>query len=188
MIGIDFSMSSAGICIGDSDNPESLEMGCFRQRKSDEALRKNITIMELPEHWKTPEERYFKIATEIYNFIISKTDSKIVYLEGYSYGSSSGVVFNIAESTSVLKQMLYHGGFEINLVTPSELKKHATGKGNANKTKMLDAFIDVTGYDFNKTFHGPTKPVEKGMKRVPSPVNDIIDAYFLLQFGLNNQA
>lgn len=183
MVGIDFSMSSAGIVIGASDKPDELEFACFRQRKKDEALAPNITILEQPE-WGSDEERYYKIAHAIVDYIKSKTDEKIVFIEDYSYGSK-GNTFNIGEATGALKQLLWLEGYEVYKLAPTQIKKFATGKGNANKTAMYDHFVDKTNYDFNKTFYGPMH-IEKGDKKIPSPISDIVDAYFILQYGIDS--
>lgn len=183
MIGIDFSMSSPGIVIGVSSKVDELQIGCMRQRVKDEALRDNITILEPPVKSVSNEERYYTLAKTIVDFIKSKTDERIVYIEDYSY-ASSGNTFNIGEATGALKQMLWLEGFEISKLSPGSIKKFATGKGNAGKTDMLDAFIDSTGYDWNETFYGFKNGIEKGMKKIPAPVTDIIDAYWILQYAL----
>lgn len=184
MIAIDFSMNSAGIIIGDDSNPENHKMLYFRQRKSDKPLVDNINIAEYPEDYTCNEERYYHISMKIFNFIKENTDSKIVYIEDYSF-SSNGKVFNIAEATGTLKQLLWFNGYEINKVSPKTVKKFATGSGNASKTDMYDKFVDNTGYDFNKTIKGPMKETKKGAKNIPAPISDLVDAYFILQYALD---
>lgn len=184
MIAIDYSMSSAGIVIGTSNNPDELQIGCFRQRVKDEALKDNITILEAPEaSMISDEERYYRLAKSTVEFIKSKTDERIVYIEDYSF-QSKGNTFNIGEATGALKQRLWKEGFEIQKLSPGSIKKFATGKGNSNKTGMLDAFIESTGYDWNESFFGFKKTIERGMKTIPAPITDIIDAYWILQYAL----
>ena len=189
MIAIDFSMNSAGVVIGNTDKPEELKMLCFRQRKRDESLSKNIKIADYPIDPKSNEERYFEVAFEIMEFIHKNAISsdKEVYIEDYSFGST-GSVFNIAESTATLKHLLWMSNYNINKISPKSIKKYATGSGNATKTDMYNTFIDKTGFDFNKVLIGPKKDIEKGDEKIPSPVSDLIDAYFLLQYGLQEQA
>lgn len=187
MIAIDFSMNSAGVIVGNSNNPSELQMLCFRQRKRDDSLVKNITIKEYLECPKSDEERFYYIAKTIFDFIDTHSTTKIVYIEDYSYGST-GSVFNIAEATGLLKHLLYMNGYVINKVSPKALKKHATGSGNASKGDMFNAFIDNTNYDFNSVFIGPQKAVKKGDEKIPAPFSDLIDAYFLLQYGIKNSS
>ena len=62
MIAIDFSMNSAGVVVGNSNNPAELQMLCFRQRKRDDSLVKNIIVKEYLECPKSDEERFYHIA------------------------------------------------------------------------------------------------------------------------------
>lgn len=184
MIGIDFSMASAAVVIGRSIYPEDLQMLCFRQRKKDSSLVDNITVIEYPDA-ESDEERYYKVAKPIVDFILKHSDnSQVVWIEDYSF-NSTGNVFNIAEATATLKHMLWMEGFEINKVSPKSVKKFA-GNGKADKNDMYDMFVEKTGYDFNKSFDGPTKDLRTGYTQVPSPVSDIIDAYYVLHYGHAN--
>ena len=55
---------------------------------------------------------------------------------------------------------------------PTEVKKFGSGKGNADKAMMHQAFVKETGIDL-KTLMTPDK------KDVTSPVSDVVDAYFI---------
>ena len=66
-----------------------------------------------------------------------------IALEGYAYGAQ-GRIFHIAENTGVLKYKIYQQSIPLTIFTPSEIKKFATGKGNADKEKMYDSFISET--------------------------------------------
>lgn len=185
MIGIDFSMNSPAVVIGDSENPEELEMLCFSQRVKDASLVKNIRILELSKSL-CDESRYYSNAWNIIAFIKRKTDCKNVWIEDYSFGST-GSVFNIAEATSTLKHLLWMDGYTINKISPKSVKKFATGSGNAKKNDMYDAFMKKTGYDFNDKLEGHTKHLRTGYKDIPSPVSDLIDAYFIMQYGISQE-
>ena len=56
-------------------------------------------------------------------------------------------MFNIGENTGLLKHKLYKNNLNTQIVTPTEIKKWATGKGNASKTDMYNAFVDQTGVE-----------------------------------------
>ena len=126
MIAIDFSMNSAGVVVGNSKDPSELQMLCFRQRKRDDSLAKNIVVKEYLECPQSDEERFYYTAKTIFDFVDLHSTTKIVYIEDYSYGST-GSVFNIAEATGLLKHLLYMNWYIINKVAPKALKKHATG-------------------------------------------------------------
>ena len=62
--------------------------------------------------------------------------------------------------------------WDYNLIPPSVIKKFATGKGNANKELMLDAFEKDTGTNLAQVFDTTSK----------SPVSDVADAYFICKY------
>ena len=90
-----------------------------------------------------------------------------VFLEDYAYGAT-GRVFHIAENGGILKYKLSE--FQTETVPPTVIKKFATGKGNASKDDMLDAWKKE-----ENTFQ---LPQETG-----NPASDIIDAYFICKYG-----
>lgn len=99
-----------------------------------------------------------------------------VYMEGYSFGSS-GLVFDLAENAGILKYRLFQEGYLIESVTPSSLKKFATGKGNALKEDMYAAFIKEKQPEL-KSFLSPKSKI------VGSPLSDLVDSWFLAKYGL----
>ena len=71
----------------------------------------------------------------------------------------------------LLKYKLYKNDYHYNLLAPAQVKKFATGKGNANKELMLEAFEKDTGANLKKFECNFT-----------SPVSDIADSYFICKF------
>ena len=179
-IGLDYSLSSPSCCIGDSDDIRDCFVFCYAQTKKMLPLADFIKMKYYPE-WQSAEERHYKLAKDIFDFIEEfNTGPKEVFIEGYAFGAN-GKVFNIAEATSVIKQMLYHAGYKIHLIEPNVNKKLATGKGNANKFGMLDAFnAKHQGFELIKCFDGISSITDK---KIPAPITDIIDAYWLCQYG-----
>jgi hypothetical protein len=94
-----------------------------------------------------------------------------VALEGYAYGAK-GRVFHIAENTGILKYKFFQASIPVDVISPSEIKKKATGNGNANKTDMHKAFSRETGYNL-LSIMTPSK------KEVTSPVSDVVDSYYV---------
>jgi Holliday junction resolvasome RuvABC endonuclease subunit len=94
-----------------------------------------------------------------------------VAIEGYAYGAQ-GRVFHIAENTGILKYKLYEASIPLEVVTPSHVKKLASGKGNADKTMMYESFLKETGIKLKDTI-SPNK------KDIGNPVSDIVDAYYI---------
>ncbi len=98
-----------------------------------------------------------------------------IFIEDYSYGSK-GKVFNLAENAGLLKYKMWDVGYRFELVPPTVLKKFATGKGNADKEGMYEAFVSQTGVNLQKIMF-PDR------KTLASPVTDIVDSYWLSQYG-----
>lgn len=67
--------------------------------------------------------------------------------------------------------MLYKAGYKFFTVPPTVVKKSATGKGNATKEKMYEAFVNETGIDLHNIISPTTK--------LGSPTTDIVDAWYI---------
>jgi crossover junction endodeoxyribonuclease RuvC len=67
-------------------------------------------------------------------------------IEGYAYGiRNSRAITGLAELGGVLRERLFRLGVPTTEIPPSELKKWATGKGNAKKDDMIRAVKDRFG-------------------------------------------
>ena len=67
----------------------------------------------------------------------------------------------------------------MSVFAPSEIKKFATGKGNANKMLMYEAFVEETGDDLANLF-------EIDDYSGQSPVSDIVDSYYIAKYRDQN--
>lgn len=181
--GIDYSLTCPCVAIycGDADK-FSFEACRFfylidSKKYAEDFLNHQIQGDMMP-LWSNDEERYNEISAWAVA-ILMKEEIKSVTIEGYSMGSK-GRVFNLAENCGVLKHKIWRAGKKIDIVPPTTVKKFATGKGNSDKDKMFEAFLLETGVDIQKIIC-PDKA------KVGSPVGDIVDAYYILKYGLKNQ-
>ena len=193
-IGIDYSLSSPGICVNTSKGGFKTEDCTFyflTNTKKYNTTFKSLTepygiwgevkFIGSPHNEYTSEpERYSQIADWAINIIKSYGDATTgmnrikptIQIEDYSYGST-GRVFHIAENLGLLKYKLkIECGWDYTLLPPSVIKKFATDKGNANKDLMLDAFEKDTSINLAKLFDTTSK----------SPISDIADAYFICKY------
>lgn len=172
--GIDYSMNGPSMCIGDGDFEDCRFWVLGPKSKDLEHLStfKNIVVGLVPDDYENHADRYEKVAMFFLSAIL-ENNIKSVNLEGYAYGAK-GNVFNIAEHTSVLKYLLWKNGVDVNVVEPSKAKKFATGKGNANKALMNEAFEKWTGVKLVKT--------EKKIGQ--SPYADVIDSFFISKYRI----
>ena len=190
-IGIDYSLSSPGVCVNTSEEEFKYEDCKFyyltNTKKYQGTFKENIAFgTSAVEYIGTPHkpyssepERYNNIANWVINIIkaqyppnhVSKKHP-IIQIEDYSYGST-GRVFHIAENLGLLKYKLkMECGWDYTLLAPSVIKKFATDKGNANKELMLGAFQEDTGVNLELLLDSSVK----------SPITDIADAYFICKY------
>ena len=149
-VGIDYSLSCPAICV-ETEHAEDFYY-LTDKKKYEGTFRPNITGT-LHKGYLSAQERYENIADWVIETIhsyypksIAKINYPIINLEDYSF-ASKGKTFHIAENMGMLKYKFYKLKIPFNLIAPSSVKKYATGKGNANKEKMVDTFRETTGVD-----------------------------------------
>jgi Holliday junction resolvasome RuvABC endonuclease subunit len=173
--GIDYSLTSPAICAfkGTEFNLRDCRFSflSFEQKYEVSDFRFKSFIMEKGLSYP---ERYDFISNWVIYFL--KTNKvKIAFLEDYSYGSK-GKVFHIAENGGVLKDKLWKAGIEYHLIAPTVIKKHATGKGTANKQLMEERFIkDNPDFNIREYLNMPEKSF--------NPSSDVIDSYYICKYG-----
>ena len=192
-IGIDYSLSSPGVCVNTSEEEFRYEDCKFyyltNTKKYEGTFKEEIAFgTSVVEYIGTPHkpyssepERYNNIANWVIDIIKSQPQlmigklwekHPIIQIEDYSFGST-GRVFHIAENLGLLKYKLkMECGWDYTLLAPSVIKKFATDKGNANKELMLGAFQEDTGVNLEVLLDSSVK----------SPITDIADAYFICKY------
>ena len=177
IIGIDYSLTSPAICVN-IDGADILYFYFLTNKKKwTGQISEDIEGNEHRE-WKDPIERV-KYISDWAMGIIESCLSPYVYIEGYSYGSKGQALFQIAENAGILKYRLQEAKIPYEIVVPSVVKKGATGKGNADKDMMYEAFVKETNIDLKKLFD---------TEKVGNPISDIADSYFIQKvgYGLRN--
>lgn len=172
--GIDWSMTSPAVCIIDSRTPFRYEDCCFHffSKKADNTLQL-FPYDPIPK-WDSQEERFHWYSNWALDVLWTHSVHKVM-IEGYAFGSTSGLVFNIGESTGALKQMLWKKNIAFEVIPPTVAKKFATGKGNANKDKLFQQFELETKYK-------KLKQVLHETEKQHNPSSDIIDSYFIAKY------
>jgi len=189
-IGIDYSLSSPGVCINTSEEEFRYEDCKFyyltNTKKYQGTFKEKMAFgTSAVEYVGTPHrpynsepERYNNIANWVIDIINDPFNywphsrDPIIQIEDYSFGST-GRVFHIAENLGLLKYKLkIECGWDYTLIAPSVIKKFATDKGNANKEMMLHAFQEDTGVNLEVLFDTKSK----------SPISDVADAYFICKY------
>ena len=175
-MGIDYSLTSPAICI--NNNGEFMFYYLTSKKKYIGQMSKNIIGYEHQEY-DTPIKRFSQISDWVINRInrLEFFKDLKVYIEGYSFGSKGQGIFQIAENCGILKYRLQELKFHYETVVPSVVKKGATGKGNADKDMMYEAFVKETKIDLKKIFD---------TEKVGNPISDIADSYFIQKVGYEN--
>ena len=182
IVGIDYSLNSPAVCI--STNGGTAFSDCYfyyltSKKKHIGKMLENVIGYEHKE-WKSPIERFSNLSgwvLHILDTLHKKQTNKHVFIEGYSYGSKGQAIFQIAENCGILKYRLQEANIPYETVVPSVVKKGATGKGNADKDMMYEAFVKETKIDLKKLLD---------TDKVGNPVSDIADSYFIKKVGYEN--
>lgn len=173
VVGIDYSLTSPCVCVSRDKTFSNSFFYYLNDRKSVQGVCLNI-FGEEHEEYLTDQQRYENIAEWVLTILGNFRNEEIVILiEDYSYGSK-GKVFHIAENCGILKYLLFKNGYRFFTVPPTVVKKYATGKGNATKEKMYEAFVAETGVDLHRIISPTTK--------LGSPTTDIVDAWYIARY------
>jgi hypothetical protein len=169
--GIDYSLNGPCICIF-SGNSEFSFQACNFYFLTD--VKKNATTFlgniegRLFDEYQEECERYDTISDWVIKLIAG---CEQVSLEDYAF-NAQGRVFHIAENTGILKYKCYLNSIPLDVVSPSHVKKFASGKGNADKNLMYQSFVDETNIPL-KDIISPNK------KEIGNPVSDLVDSYYI---------
>ncbi len=176
--GIDYSMSSPGICThwGEKWSVENCRLYYLTKIKKLEGHFFDGLVHGTP-------LKEFKHSMERYNFIAEWAMSKVSFhdhamIEGYAY-AATGRVFDIGENTGILKYKLWDHNIPYQTATPTQIKKYATGSGSATKEHMYGAWLEETGIDLM----GEMTPRRSN---VTSPISDVVDAYYICKYLFHN--
>ena len=177
-IGIDYSLTCPAVCVYNGSFENSKFYYVTTKRKYEGVFLGNITGHSYKDY-NDDIERYKNLSDMVLHIIeANQTQIKVIFLEGYSFGSKGRALFNIAENGGILKYRLKMAhGCNIEIVPPANIKKFATGKGNADKEKMYDQFYEDTGVNLMEALDQTT---------LSSPVTDIVDSYYIAKYGTEN--
>ena len=184
--GIDYSLTSPAICVWkverddgyfDFDNCDLYYLENIQRWKSTGASSAGLLNLHPDDYpvWETEEQRH-DLLTDWTMSIIQGCE---VFIEGYAFASSGkSYVRSVAENTGLLKHKMYKAKQSFTSVPPTVIKKYATGKGNANKELMYEAFTAelLTPSDLQIR-------LRPNSKKLTNPVTDIVDAYFIAKWG-----
>lgn len=173
LAGADYSYTSPAICVYDTTKElkfENLKFYNMTDKKTRVGVYGNIYIKLFPEY-KTTEERFRNICEWAGNVLISNGVQEAC-IEGYALGSSSGLIFQIAENAGLFKQFMDLNQIRFTTPSPSQVKKKHTGKGNAKKDAMVETFYQMMGVKLHEIL---------GTKEMAKPIDDLCDSFAVLR-------
>lgn len=173
LAGIDYSYTSPAICVYNTEDEfkfENLKLYNIQGTKSRVGVYGNIEI-KLFSDWDSNEERFRHICGWAEN-ILEHHGVQEACIEGYALGSSSGLVFQIAENASLLKQYMNLNGIPFTTPAPSQVKKLYTGKGNAKKDLVVETFYKTMDVKIHEIL---------GIKEMAKPIDDLCDSVAILR-------
>ena len=172
--GIDYSMSSPGICThwGEKWSLENCRFFYLTKTK-----KLADTFFGGMVEGKMSKE--FKCSMDRYDFISDWAMSKVSFhdhamIEGYAY-AATGRVFDIGENTGILKYKIWNARIPLQVATPTQIKKFATGTGSATKEMMYGAWLEETDMDL-------MEEMTPRRTNVTSPISDVVDAYYICKY------
>ena len=188
-LGIDLSIQSTGIC--ENGNKFHLIVSDnLYSKKTIESL-KNTTFKHFKfyfyeySHIKDQKEfnkslntyHIYKHLQSILKFI--HKDSQ-VYMEGIAMGAT-GTIDQLSGINYLTRILLFNRGLpfdNLHIISPTTLKKHSVGKGDVDKSVMIEAFTTIISHHKNKTLY---KEVQL-LQSLKVKIDDIADSYFLSQY------
>ena len=171
--GIDYSMTCPSICVSKLENCYTVDyLTNIKKFEGAFSASAEFHIYGHPHKDYSHEiDRFNNLALWSMHCIPHESQ---VYLEDYAMGAR-GRVFSIGENTAILKYKLrVERKQAYKVIAPTAVKKFATGKGNADKDAMYEAFYEQTKIDLFNLF---------SVTSTKSPVSDIVDSYFLCKMS-----
>lgn len=210
-IGIDFSINSPGICIIHNEQCYWISNTIGAKTKADQAYAERVkactdvtyllfdneeqsqdSIDSYSENEYRKIIRYIGRAKNLKQIILGKleelgyTGEEMLHFgfEGFSYGSNTNNIIDIAIATGFLKAELigeFGANMTLNVMAPGTIKKYA-GSGRYNKKEMYEVFVENRHGDVKLASSGfwSLSQSLRGLKKLPKPTDDLIDAYFVV--------
>jgi hypothetical protein len=214
LVGIDFSINSPSFCCLKGN--KYVWGSLTRSDRTEESLKKNskkpfsilsemenlrfifLDKKELPSEYSERErikiEYFLEIVDNLWDAISKEMGNEPfkVAMEGLSFSSNGNSLVDIAMATALLRERIINsvGVENFHVFSPTSIKKFAV-KGNAKKDELYHSLVDLKEGETNmneltqilgenrEEWITPKKVVNK-------PVDDIVDATWILLFLKNN--
>lgn len=177
VVGIDYSIRCPAVCVFETHEalptwyPENCQIHFLTEKKKHcYRITPNVQGHYMPLYKEQDDQDRFNKISDWALSLLKPGDT--IGIEDYAF-SAQGMVYKIGENTGMLKYKLWKADMAFHLVSNSKPKKQATGKGNADKTAVYEAFSKETGWNLHH--HLTTSKSNK----ITSPLSDIADSYWI---------
>ena len=184
--GIDPSINSTGKVIMDLDddlNIKNIEFYGYTTGITKGFEKNNVHIYPLCRNYE--KMQILERQDVAYNILNKDMDDvKFISFEEYAFSKgSSGRVFQIGEFCGGLKRFFYDQGKGIVVYGINQIKRFATGNGNADKIMMCQSFKEEWESIYPELFDNwPTY----NFKQYESPHSDLCDAFWMCEILRNH--
>lgn len=214
LVGIDFSINSPSFCCFKKNNYTWGSL--TRSDRKEESLKKNskkpfsilggmenfrfifLDKKDLPSEYSERErikiEYFLEVVDNLWDAISKEMGGEPfkVAMEGLSFSSNGNSLVDIAMATALLRERIINsiGVENFHVFSPTSIKKFAL-KGNAKKDELYRSLIDLEeeGTNLNELSQVLEENLQEWItpkKVVNKPVDDIVDATWILLFLKNN--
>lgn len=185
-IGIDHSINSTGVCIEHDGSCRWLlvtagEKPDKTSRKLSELNDVTVITYERTGDNLVDGQRVGKIIVDSIKELqrIWKDNELSVIKEDYAYSAQWNTLVQLVEHSSLMVYTIESSfnKLAVHKVSPTTVKKFATGNGRSDKTQMHLAFC-------NEQINGPFHNFCQQYNKAQTHVNDLIDAYYIMKYAI----
>jgi len=126
-VGLDLSLTGTGLSVVEGNKLHFSE--CYKPKN------------------KSGPDRLIEIRHKV-SEVIDKYQPELICIEGYSFGSRGRAVFQTGELGGLIRVLLHKTGIKWIEISPSQVKKFATGAGNCGKDIVLQQVYKRWGMEF----------------------------------------
>jgi len=206
LVGIDYSLNSPAACVYENGQYDFISFFNYPKPEFKSPIRKTFTIHDelmgrniisavmynrdvASPDFRDKEVKKIDDASKIAELIDDTLKNKYMItdfaLEGFSYGSKGNSFIDMIMYNTYLRKKLVesYGLQAFYIFQPSAVKKLA-GKGNCDKLYMVNAFKSNVLEDpclENNLFWQWIQDKEYDPKKIPKPIDDLCDSYFIVK-------
>jgi hypothetical protein len=181
IVGVDNSITCPAVVKFELDDGLNIKKKTyFSWVSAKKEANDNLEYMIPAKKFLGDEDRFEFITNKMIDFI---SGADFMSIEDYAFGAT-GKVFNLGEITGLLKNKALKCGIHLRKYGPKEVKKFATGNGNAGKLQMERTFLkdnadSVLNGEPDMDISQLPMNAKDPLLYKDHPFEDIADAYYI---------